>query len=118
MPSADPLEGILVQIDRARLLIRTCCAGARPALVNELDTVADDLETAIRRFENAVLARGRTFTANESPTLPLVHQAWSEVERRWITMTFHEHQAWLARPDRDPSDFALQGDGALMGPGG
>jgi hypothetical protein len=32
--------------------------------------------------------------------------AWSELERRWVVMTFQEHQAWLARPDLDPIEFA------------
>lgn len=99
------LGDVIAQIDRARVLIHTCCAGARPALMNELDDVADDLDAAIRRFEDAALA-GHTVFSTGSPALPLIHRAWSEVERQWITMTFHEHQAWLARPDLDPGAFA------------
>ncbi len=35
-----------------------------------------------------------------------IYSAWSERERRWVAMTFYEHQAWLARPDLDPVEFA------------
>jgi len=37
----------------------------------------------------------------------LVYRAWSDRERRWLAMTFVEHQAWLARPDLDPAEIAL-----------
>jgi len=36
----------------------------------------------------------------------LAYQAWSERGRRWVAMTFNEHQAWLTRPDLDPVEFA------------
>jgi hypothetical protein len=75
--------------------------------VDELDDVVDDLDTAIRRFRDAVRADDKMFTATQSPALSFMQWAWSEVERRWISMTFHEHQAWLARPDLDPSEFAF-----------
>jgi|GEM_PF-4254073 len=35
-----------------------------------------------------------------------IYSAWSEREHRWVAMTFDEHQAWLARPDLDPVEFA------------
>ncbi len=34
------------------------------------------------------------------------YSALSERERRWVALTFYEHQAWLARPDFDPVEFA------------
>lgn len=33
------------------------------------------------------------------------YRAWSQRERRWVDMTFDEHQAWLTRPDLDPAEF-------------
>jgi len=40
----------------------------------------------------------------EHPPFP-AYRAWSERERRWLTMTFEEYQAWLSRPDLDPLEF-------------
>ena len=44
-------------------------------------------------------------TLTEHPPFP-AYRAWSERERRWVAMTFVEHQAWLTRPDLDPAEFA------------
>ncbi len=33
-------------------------------------------------------------------------RVWSRRERRWVTLTFFEYQAWLARPDLDPVEVA------------
>ncbi len=41
----------------------------------------------------------------EHPPFP-AYRAWSGRERRWINLTFDEYQAWLARPDLDPVEFA------------
>ena len=46
-----------------------------------------------------------TFMLTQRELFP-IYSAWSEREHRWVTMTFYEHQAWLARPDRDPVEFA------------
>lgn len=32
--------------------------------------------------------------------------AWSFEERRWVCLTFGQHQAWMARPDLDAWEFA------------
>jgi len=37
------------------------------------------------------------------------YRAWSEQKHRWVTMTFIEYQAWLARPDLDPGDVIEYG---------
>jgi len=105
--TGDMLEEVVSQIYRARLLIHTCCAGARPSLVDELDRVSDDLDVAIGRLQAALPDRPGIFAMTELPPLPFIHWAWSEDERRWISMTFHENQAWLARPDLDPVEFAF-----------
>ena len=34
------------------------------------------------------------------------YRVWSKRQRRWVTLTFAEYQAWLARPDLDPGEFA------------
>lgn len=34
------------------------------------------------------------------------YTVWSKRERRWVTLTFVEYQAWLTRPDLDPVEFA------------
>lgn len=34
------------------------------------------------------------------------YRVWSGRERRWISLTFDEYQAWLTRPDLDPAGFA------------
>jgi hypothetical protein len=34
------------------------------------------------------------------------YRVWSQRERRWLGLTFNEYQAWLARPDLDPAEFA------------
>ena len=41
-------------------------------------------------------------------TPPSCHDYWaySEKVQCWVAMTFQEHQAWLARPDLDPVEFA------------
>jgi hypothetical protein len=44
-------------------------------------------------------------TLTEHPHAPS-YRAWSELERRWVRMTFDEHRAWLTRPDLDPAEFA------------
>ena len=100
------LDEITTHIYRARLLIRTCCAGARPALVDELDHVSEDLDAAISQLRTVTVEQRDIYTLTELPALPFIHWAWSEQERRWVTMTFHENQAWLARPDLDPLEFA------------
>jgi len=51
------------------------------------------------------LRRENTLTLTEHPPFP-TYWAWSERERRWVAMTFVEHQAWLTRPDLDPAEFA------------
>jgi hypothetical protein len=40
------------------------------------------------------------------PWLNTSHPAWSDQELRWVCMTFPRYQAWLARPDLDPAEFA------------
>ena len=35
------------------------------------------------------------------------YRVWSQRERRWLALTFDEYQAWLARPDLDPSEFTI-----------
>jgi hypothetical protein len=40
------------------------------------------------------------------------YKVWSRWERRWVTLTFDEYQAWLARPDLDPVRYAPR-DAAL-----
>jgi len=34
------------------------------------------------------------------------YRVWSDREHRWVGMTFVEYQAWLTRPDLDPTEFA------------
>ena len=34
------------------------------------------------------------------------YRVWSKRERRWVTLTFDQYQAWLSRPDLDPAEFA------------
>ena len=34
------------------------------------------------------------------------YRVWSKRQRRWVTLTFIEFQAWLTRPDLDPVEFA------------
>ena len=46
-----------------------------------------------------------TPTSTQHPPFP-TYRAWSERECRWVPMTFDEYQAWLARPDLDPVEFA------------
>jgi len=46
-----------------------------------------------------------TFVPTESP-LDSTRMAWSKHKRQWVTMTFVEFQAWLARPDLDPAEFS------------
>jgi hypothetical protein len=50
--------------------------------------------------------RDNTDTMTEHPPFP-EYRAWSEREYRWIAMTFDEYQAWLTRPDLDPTEFAI-----------
>ncbi len=106
-PAADLLDDVISHIDRARLLIRTCCAGAKPALVHELDDISDDLDAAMGRLRSAAGTGHQALAVTPFPGLPFIHLAWSEEEDRWISMTFHENQAWLARPDLDPREFAF-----------
>ncbi len=57
---------------------------------------------------NVVLERNAdrdTSVVADYPPFP-AYRAWSEQERRWVGMTFDEHQAWLTRPDLDPAEFA------------
>lgn len=74
------------------------------ALVSAPDLVADECDAAIRLLSAEALAvtRYSIFTA-----LPqdFAYRVWSEGERRWVSMTFYENQAWLARPDLDPVKF-------------
>jgi len=56
---------------------------------------------------NVVLERNvdcDKFVVLDYPPFP-TYRAWSERERRWVTMTFNEYQAWLTRPDLDPAQF-------------
>ena len=46
-----------------------------------------------------------TFVVADHPPYP-VYRVWSERDRRWVVMTFNTYQAWLTRPDLDPTEFA------------
>ena len=81
--------------------------------MDELDAVADDLDAAISRLQDVALDGCPPCTMTDSSPLPFIHWAWSETEHRWTGMTFHEHQAWLARPDLDPCQFRLPSDGVV-----
>ena len=58
---------------------------------------------------NLILERNAdrdTFVVADHPPYP-AYRVWSERERRWVGMTFNEYQAWLTRPDLDPTEFAI-----------
>ena len=63
---------------------------------------------AIRNLQPAALESLDTFTLTELPQ-PHIHWARSDLERRWVQLSFAENQAWLARPDLDPPEFASTG---------
>jgi hypothetical protein len=66
------------------------------------------LQEAKSSVANQVLERNadrHTSVATDYPPFT-AYNAWSERERRWVTMTFIEYQAWLTRPDLDPTKFA------------
>jgi hypothetical protein len=66
------------------------------------------LQEAKSSMTNLVLERNADRDTSVVADYPPFHDysAWSEQERRWIGMTFDEYQAWLARPDLDPAEFA------------
>jgi hypothetical protein len=45
-----------------------------------------------------------TSTLTEHPPYN-TYRVWSRQERRWVSLTFDEYQAWLTRPDLDPAEF-------------
>ena len=45
-----------------------------------------------------------TSTLTEHPPYN-TYRVWSRQERRWLSLTFDEYQAWLTRPDLDPAEF-------------
>jgi hypothetical protein len=45
-------------------------------------------------------------SASTEPPPYSSYRAWSQQEYRWIGLTFDEYQAWLTRPDLDPTEFA------------
>jgi hypothetical protein len=68
-----------------------------------------NFDVAFEAMSGAVEMRHKsndTLIVTEHPPFP-AYRASSERERRWVAMTFDEHQAWLARPDLDPVEFAF-----------
>jgi hypothetical protein len=47
-----------------------------------------------------------TTTLTEHPPYS-TYRVWSKRQRRWVTLSFDEYQAWLTRPDLDPAEFAI-----------
>jgi hypothetical protein len=107
LPVGTLLDEVITQIVRARRLILKDCRPATPGLDDERGLISSHLDAAISLLKATALEGLRTTRLADPPPLPFVHPAWSEAERRWISMTFYENQAWLARPDLDPVEFAL-----------
>jgi hypothetical protein len=74
------------------------------AVVNEIDQGTDEYHAGIRLPPAEVLAV-TTYSIPTAVPQDLTYWAWSEKECRWVSMTFYENQAWLARPDLDPVGF-------------
>jgi hypothetical protein len=82
--------------------IRSEVAGA--AAVDELKGVTEKIDTAIRQIQRAALEIHDSSVSME-PTTLAAYRAWSDQESQWVGLTFAEYQAWLSRPDLDPTDF-------------
>jgi len=100
----DLLDTAIFHIYRAGLLIHTRFNGAGFAVVDDLEHVTGEMDAAIRQIQAAALESHDTLA--ERPPLR-AYRAWSEQECRWVDMTFARYQAWLARPDLDPVEFAF-----------
>jgi hypothetical protein len=77
-------------------------ASRREVEVTEKRTPESQLP--ISAIETAVTHRSAATPSEHPPYIN--YKVWSKRERRWLTLTFAEYQAWLARPDLDPAEFA------------
>lgn len=102
---SDLLDAAISHIHRAGLLIHKRLAATGESVVDELSDVTGELDSAIRRLQAAALGGYDKLTLAERPRRS-AYRAWSDRQDKWVGLTFPEYQAWLARPDLDPAEFA------------